>query len=646
MRDTLNKNDVTKEVTWTWSTDPLGRITSVSTQFYTLINTVSKNIIGNTFWNFCDGSEKPSADWMEFYNAIKAQRRIRKFIFPIHVQGNFIKLKLTGEAVFEKGRFLGHRGTGSKCDDDEYTTSEISHYNLSSALENLNIGIGFFDKDGILDDFNSIFSTHLMPAGVIVKHGMTFITILTHLKIRNQLDYESSHTKNNSSETEMIFTLSNKTILTIRISVGSDNSISLKTESLSNMDIVSKFKLNQEKIKSLQEERLTLQKKLEDYKNKYNDFSLGEKYIDDNSSKILSFYENQLDIGILVTDLTGNILSLNYATAIFFHYRTIKDYLADIKNTADLAQYDPYRQDLIASMIENSIPRTERILEFSGHHDITHLKEVITIYPSIVSPEKIVSFFYNNPFDSEEENDESDNHTISNNFMDYILKDIKTSLQVISGYSDLNTMQKDSTTSKSNLEYITQSCHGILKRINDMSYLYMTMAKGNYLEHKKFNPETIIHHICTSLHHDITHKNIDLKIELLEQELYMICDEKIFESAMVKLIENAIYISEKFSTIKIRILGNRQTKKLSLLICDEGNIHLEKELQICEQHDDSKHYGNHAIYNLKIAKIFLNKMGFTMNITSFVGLGNTITIEVPEELLVNSEQSDKNNIII
>lgn len=646
MRDTLNKNDVTKEVTWTWSTDPLGRITSVSTQFYTMINTLSQNIIGNTFWNFCEGSEKPTADWMEFYNAIKAQRRIRKFIFHVHTQGNFIKLKLTGEAVFEKGRFLGHRGVGSRCEDDEYTTSEISHYNLSSALENMNIGIGVFNKEGLLDDFNAPLNMHLTLAGINVKHGMTIMTITSHLKARHQLDYEMSNAKNNPSETEMIFTLSGKTILTVRLHTLSDGTLYLKTEPIQNMDMLSKFKLNQEKIKSLQEERFVLQKKLDDYKHKYNDISPDYKNTEDNSSKILAFYENQLDIGILVTDLAGNILSLNYATANFFNYRTIKDYLADVKNTADLVQYDPYRQDLISSMLENSIPRTERLLEIVNHHETTHLKEVITIYPSIVSPEKIVSFFYENPSALDEESGDSEKNNISNDFIEYILKDIKTSLQVISGYSDLNTMQKTSSAQKNNVEYITQSCHGILKRINDVSYLYMTMAKVNYLEYKKFNPEKIIHHICASLHQDITHKNIDLKIEFLEQELHLICDEKLFESAMTKLIENAIYISEKFSIVKIRILGDRQTKKLSFLICDEGNINLEEELQISENHDDVKHNTNHAIYNLKIAKIFLNKMGFTLNVTSFVGLGNTICVETPEELLVSPEQSDKNNVVI
>ena len=75
-------------------------------------------------------------------------------------------------------------------------------------------------------------------------------------------------------------------------------------------------------------------------------------------------------------------------------------------------------------MIENSIPRTERILELFNHHETIHLKEVIAIYPSIVSPEKIVSFFYENSHSLEEKIYSSENNNISNHFIEYILKDL------------------------------------------------------------------------------------------------------------------------------------------------------------------------------------------------------------------------------
>ena len=72
MSENQTKNDSQGSIKWNWSTDPYGRVTSVSSQFSATLGALAaKNIIGNSFWGFCDNLSKPNANWKDLSNAFQ-----------------------------------------------------------------------------------------------------------------------------------------------------------------------------------------------------------------------------------------------------------------------------------------------------------------------------------------------------------------------------------------------------------------------------------------------------------------------------------------------------------------------------------------------------------------------------------------------
>ena len=652
--DDLNNH---KENIWTWTTDSVGRITSISSNFSVLLGALAaKTVVGNSFWGFCDNIDSPNSDWKDLAALIREKRRIKKFVFSYNAQGKFVKLKISGVPVFDKGRFIGHTGTGQLCSQDEYTTAELSQDVLSIALERLDIGIGFFDDEGTLQDYNEKFTKYLSPAGVAVSRHMTLATLISHVKACNTIHGDFQEKSENYQE--LMIETRNHLDLMIKICDLPQGGYSIKVEPIHN--IAQDMKKNLDKLRYISDENISIKRRLEDYKNKL-DHAIREKpnqtAQDNEIEKILSFYESQMDIGILITDMTGKPQNINYFACEIFNYRTAREFLSTITDIQNLSGYDPRRQDLIQDMLEKSQSRYERDIDVVVDEDNIKLKEVITIYPSVVSPQKIISFFYPEKTQDIYEQivqattDEPNNDMLFNsNFIEYVLNNIKTSVQVISGYSDLvNTPSEPSSQISDNhinhINHINQSCTSILEKISDVAHLYTAFSDNNQFKHNNFDPETIIHRICSKFNNEVVRKNIDFMIELSQHGLSLICDEVIFESAIGKLVSNAITMSHGGHNISLRITGHEASKKLSIVISDESSFNLKELLQSTHDTDTFNPIHN-IVFNLKIAKVLLEKMGFSVYVTSFSDLGNTITITASPEILNRTDECNVNDLYI
>lgn len=650
-----NKNN---DNVWTWATDSLGRVLSISVQFATTFGGTSSNtIVGKTFWNFCDNLDSPNSDWKELAQAIYEKKRIHKFVFPFKAQGKIVKVRIMGVPVFDKGRFLGHQGTGTICDMEEYTTSELSQNALAMALDDLNIGIGFFNNEGILQTYNDIFFQNLIPAGLTLTKSMTVSTIVSHIKARNTIIYQfsGSDTGKGMITQEFVVETRDKSFLHIRTGTIDYGGYCVKVELISNL--ARHVQRAEELTRRAKEESANLIRRLEDYKTKL-EYAVKDKSPTANGQnsdveKIMNFYESQIDVGILVTDIDGTPESINYAACELFNYRTSKEFLMSIKNIKNLRGYDPLRQDIVDSMLQNGQPRQERDLEIQEGDDLIPVKEVIAIYPSVINPKKVMSFFYiqNNDtsyeeiLNPEETTDANVEDSVFNgNFINNVLNNIKTSVQVISGYSDLVAYSRYSN-SRENIQYIQESCVKVLDRINEVSHLYLACRNTENLENNLFDAEHVVHRIFAKYNQEILRKKIDVMIELPQCDFNLICDERVFETALGKLLENAILISNEEHKITFKIVNNLLSKKFAFVISDESSVKLQDALFQDDAENNLKNLHN-VTFNMKIAKSIFEKIGFSLQITSFDGLGNTIQVTAHENILANKTPIDKDDVAV
>ena len=107
-------------------------------------------------------------------------------------------------------------------------------------------------------------------------------------------------------------------------------------------------------------------------------------------------------------------------------------------------------------------------------------------------------------------------------------------------------------------------------------------------------------------------------MELSDHGLEMICDEELLKTSLLRLTQNALSASEANSNITLRIKANFGEKKLSFILSDESDVNIEELLKL----GDEEAHGevNNILFNLKAAKLLLEKMGFSLHITSIAGL--------------------------
>ena len=581
-------------------------------------------------------------------------------------QGQVVKLKLEGEPVFNKGRYIGHRGTGSECGSDEITSSELSQNALAYALESASIGFGIFNSEGTLQEFTEKFHRYLMPAGVTISPNMTMATVMTHIRARNTVKVLQEGKDGHAGE-EILVSLRDRSALYLTIAAIETGGFVVKAEMIN--AIARDMRDAAEETRRLRDENKILHKRVDDYKIRLDKaitqkapISSLEKDMQGQGSDeaqylkyLIKFYENQIDVGILVSDMEGKPENANYVAAGILGYRTANDLLGAVNTVPDIKGYDPLWSQVIEKMLEDSSPRFERDIEISTQFGSVMAHEVITIYPSIVNPEKVVSFIYEKSGDSygdmeqlreeiKAELEEDNGVTADNDFLGSIFGNIRTSVQVIASYSDKDMISlMNSKSQEENLVHIHNSCVEILQRIQDASNLCTVCSDDRQLAQNKFDPETVIHHVCSSINMQVLKQDINLLVELSDHGLEMICDEELLKTSLLRLTQNALSASEANSNITLRIKANFGEKKLSFILSDESDVNIEELLKLGDE--EAQGEVNNILFNLKAAKLLLEKMGFSLHITSIAGLGNTVYVTAPEDILVY-KKSNSDDIAI
>lgn len=647
------ENDANQVEIWSWYTDAHGHVSSVSSGFTTSLGVhAGKQIIGNFFWTFAEGLEKPSNGWLNLENSFKLHKKIRKFIFHYNVQGQKTKIAISGEPVYEKDKYIGHRGTGYIADHNEISIPEIAQNMVELSLDSLDLGIAVLSPEMGLIEFNHHFMTHMTNAQVKVTRNMTFESIMSYLKARNNyceaLSYEIV------THSCFYFERSDKSFVCVKKTTLPNNIIMIKTEIDRNLfHSINNYKKN---IIQLKNNNNILELRIRDYKDKlahFFDKHPSSLVQDTDLKKFLEFYENNLDVGILITNIQGDIESTNYYTAQIFGYTTVSMLLLSDDNS-EFKNYLIERQKVITDLSDNALNRFEHNLNLNNFMYQGDIKQVIIFYPSVHNPQKVVSLLYpqvkdvaSSDYINNEEDYDNPNHRMYQEFVRYMVDDIKSSVNVINGYNELRNINKDTHKVEEYNEQINQSCRHILSSISDVMQVYKIASNMFNIEPSIISSEELIFDCLQQFNASILAKNIDLSFDVKNMGLFIISDKDLLYHALTRIFDCIIRSSSESSTLKIKLIDDIENQKINIIIADESSLNITNIAQAnVAQIFNNNVIRSTGVLNLKIAENYLHLLGCKITVKSYDGLGNTLNIEISGDMVTNQHQRDRNNFVV
>lgn len=653
------ENDTHQSEVWNWSADAQGRVYSVSSGFTTFFGIAAgKHIIGNFFWTFAENLEKPTSGWHELENCFKSRKKIKKFIFHYHFQDKIIKVALSGDPVYEKDICIGYRGTGYLAHKDDISIPDIAQNMATLSLDSLDLGIAIISPDVGLIEFNNHFMTHMTSGHVTVTHNITYDSIMSHLKIRNQ--YYQDLSFETSTHTHFYFLNSYKSFICIKKTELPNNMIILKTELDAKLpEFIDNYK---QKIFKLNNDNSILELRIRDYKDKLAHFFDKKTFVpmqDTDFKKLFEFYTSNLDVGILVTKPCGEIENANYFTAQMFGFTTVSMLLSS-DDTSEFKKYLTERQKYTVDLLDNELNRFDHDINLNNFMYQGKIKEVIIVYPSVHNPQKILSFFYpqntqivnaNNTHDNDDKSQKTNTNDtgdlIYQEFVRYMVDDIKSSVNVIGGYNDLRHINQDTEKIEHYNKQINQSCNHILTSISDVMQVYKLASNMRHLEQSIILPEDLIFQCLQQFNIEILEKNIDLSFDIKSMGLFIISDKDLLYHALTRIFNCIIRASSESSTLKIQIIDNIDSQKINIVIADESTLNIEKIYKSdIEQIFNNTVIRNTGMLNLKIAENYLKLLGCKIKVKSYEGLGNTLNIDISGDMVTSEYERDSNNFVI
>ena len=320
---------------------------------------------------------------------------------------------------------------------------------------------------------------------------------------------------------------------------------------------------------------------------------------------------------------------------------------------SEFQKYLLQRNERIIDLIDNSLNRFSHKFFLKNLMYEGDVKEVILFYPNVHSPQKIISVFY--PLDKQD--DELDKNSLKNlkssdlyvfqEFIRYMIDDIKTAINVISGYNDLCHIENKHQEVMSYNQQIRESCSQILESIFDVMQVYKISSQASHLEESVFSCEEIITECLEKFTAFINDNKIILNFELHNEGLFVISDKNIFGNALSRIIDAIIRSSANSSKINIKIIEDIKNEKINIIIVDETKLNIEKifGLDINDIFNNQK-IRNTVNINLKIAESYLKLLKFDINAQNYNQNGNIINIQISDDMVTSYHERDSNNVVI
>jgi PAS domain-containing protein len=455
--------------------------------------------------------------------------------------------------------------------------------------------------------------------------------------IKSNLIYNEKLSSVKTTISKLYFNQKDSSVLILTKSNTQDDLIVLKTEI--DHKLLHVFSEEQNNIHILNQKNLILEKRVTEYKDKFTSLFNNTTKTNDvkiDTSKLLTFFENNVDVGILITDLDGKINNANYFAAQLFGYVTSETLITNNQEKS-FQTFLKKRQETIEHLIASYLNRYEHIIEIDNYIGKNTLKEVIIFYPNVHNPQKIISLFYT------QENDIDKNDDINQFLLKYMIKNIKSYLNTIEGYNNLQTYTENNILNIEYIDNINKSCQEILVNISEIMNIKKISLDLKNIQKSIFK--------ITDLIEDIYEKNKESNIEFNimshDSDLLVISDKTLFFIALNKLLSVFIKTLEKNTPLNIKIIDNINEQKINILISintalDLKSIHNTNFSHF--SHDYNMQYiGN---FEYKIAQITLETLGCKLYFTEKMNNQNWLNIEIADEMITNKYKTNTNNIVI
>jgi signal transduction histidine kinase len=212
-----------------------------------------------------------------------------------------------------------------------------------------------------------------------------------------------------------------------------------------------------------------------------------------------------------------------------------------------------------------------------------------------------------------------------------LLRGISHDLKVPISTIRLNTelLEKDDFTAEINKNMIIHTIKGAVHDLTNItSSLTAYMSKDSYVkgDYKTSLQDSIQH---TANYFINNEKNIDIKTEVCDEELYLHIEEVWLNRLIYNLVDNAYKYTDEYGEIVVRL---RKDKRKILLSIEDNGIGMTKEeidkiLEPFYRVDKSRSISGLGL-GLSIVKSIVEKLDGDIKIVSKLGEGTKFTIEI------------------
>ena len=228
---------------------------------------------------------------------------------------------------------------------------------------------------------------------------------------------------------------------------------------------------------------------------------------------------------------------------------------------------------------------------------------------------------------------------IRSDFIANVSHNLKTPLVSIKGFLETieDSAKDDPLSQKKFIEIMKLEANKMETLIEDLLTLSRIEQQEHILINNKVNIKKIIEDVVVLISKRIKIKKISLKVDLDEDQKFVIGDPEKLSILFLNLIDNAIKFSNPLKTIEIKILKVDEIFKkfISISIIDEGiGINEEDIHRITERFFRAENTRKLKIegtgLGLAIVKHIINQHGGELKIISKIGSGSEFIVRLPK----------------
>ncbi|MEC0247716.1 HAMP domain-containing sensor histidine kinase [Paenibacillus chitinolyticus] len=222
------------------------------------------------------------------------------------------------------------------------------------------------------------------------------------------------------------------------------------------------------------------------------------------------------------------------------------------------------------------------------------------------------------------------NDRLKNEFISSISHELRTPLTSIKGWSetlvsgDLNE-KEETLTGLSVISKETDRLIGLVEDLLDFSKL----QSGNMKMHREpVDVNRLVKDIYQQFAGNCQRRRMELQISLAENSLYVFGDQNRLKQVLINLLDNAMKFTQENGVI--RIMTRTEGSLVQLIVEDEGEgISPEAVKYVTEKFYKADNRQPGSGLGLSICQEIAQLHGGTLQVTSELGQGTTVTVELP-----------------